>query len=230
MKTSKIIFISLLSTITLLILAAAIDIKISGHLNAGNGSDFKMSRQTLPDFKVLLVNNSVNITLVRKDSSFLEVTSLKDSIVPKVNYTFRGDTLLVSDFEKPVHRSSSLTIFATDSLQKIQLTNSMVSTERLGIGKLVFDLDHSYLFLNQHLRLRYPFGAIDLTAKNHSEISSSEFSLDSLTIQLRNSEANFDFFVKNIRGSLSDSSTIRARQPQEISLKKDASSKINVYE
>jgi len=230
MKTSKIIFISLLSTITLLILAAAIDLKISGHQREGSGYDFKRSRQSLPAFRVLRVNNSLNITLVRKDSSYLEVASFKDSIVPKVNFALRGDTLVVSDFEKTVHRNVSITICANDSLRKIQLTNSKVGTDRLGMGKLRFELDHSDLFLNQDLKLKNALLSFDIDAKNHSEIDSNEFSVDSLSLQLRNSKANLDLYVKKIYGTLSDSSVIYSRQPQEISLKKDASSKINVYE
>lgn len=230
MKTSKIIFISLLSAITLLILAAAIDIRISGRQNGGSQNDFKTSKQALQHFSVLRVNNSMNITLVRKDSSYLEVTCLKDSIVPKVNYTFRGDTLLVNDFEKPAHRNGSITICATDSLRKILLKNSTMSADRLGMGKLAFELDQSNLFLNQDLKLKNQIRALDLIAINHSEINSNGFSVDSLTLKLSYSKANLDLFVKNISGTLSDNSAIYSRQPQEISLKKDASSKINVYE
>lgn len=230
MKTSKIIFISLLSTITLLILAAAIAIRISGYQNGGKRSDFKMSKQSLPSFKVLRLNNCMNITLIRKDSTFLEVTCFKDSIPPIVNYTLRGDTLMLSDFEKSAHQNVSVKICATDSLKKIQLFNTTLRTERLGMGKLVFELDQSNLDLNQDHLLKLPISAIELVANHHSQINASEFSVDSLTLQLRNSEAYLDLFVKNIHGTLSDSSVIRVRQPQEISLRKDATSNINVFE
>ncbi len=230
MKTSKIIFISLLSTITLLILAAAIIIRISGHKNGGSRSDFKMSKQTLPSFKVLRINNSMNITLIRKDSSYLEVTCLKDSILPNLKYILLGDTLMVSDFENSDHQNTSVKIFATDSLKKIQLFNTTLSTERLGMGKLVFELDQSNLDLNQDLLMKLPISAIELVANHHSQIKASEFSIDSLTLQLRDSQAYLDLLVKNIRGTLSDSSVIRVRQPQEISLRKDATSTINVFD
>jgi hypothetical protein len=52
--------------------------------------------------------------------------------------------------------------------------------------------------------------------------------IDSLGVVLQNSEANFGNSARKISGSLSDSSRIYARQPKEISLKKDGTSKINV--
>ena len=105
-----------------------------------------------------------------------------------------------------------------------------MSADRLGMGKLAFELDQSNLFLNQDLKLKNQIRALDLIAINHSEINSNGFSVDSLTLKLSYSKANLDLFVKNISGTLSDNSAIYSRQPQEISLKKDASSKINVYE
>ncbi len=228
MKTSKIIFISLLSTIALLILATLIDIRINSRRDDGKQSDFKVNKQIIPVFKALRVNNSMNITLVQNDSSYIEVTCLKDSIAPKVNYTIMGDTLMVSDFEKANHRNVSVTIHATDSLRSIQLKKSNINVERIGSGKLFFALDESELWLNQDTLVKSSFPVLEIVAKNHSRINSSEFRIDSLGLELQNSEANLELKANKISGMLSDSSKIYVRQPREISLKKDETSKINV--
>ncbi len=228
MKTSKIIFISLLGTIAVLILAAMIDVRIHGRRNNGGPSDFKVNKQIVPSFKVLSLYNSMNVTLVRNDSSFIEITSLKDSIAPNLNFKIKEDTLFVSDFEKPIHRNMSIIIHATDSLQSIRLKNSDINVGRLGRGGLSFDLDQSELSLNQDTLVKSSFRALAIVAKNHSRINSSEFRIDSLGLVLQNSEANLEIKALKISGTLSDSSRIYVRQPEEISLKKDGTSKINV--
>jgi hypothetical protein len=228
MKTSKIIFISLLSTIAVLILAAMIDVRIHGRRNSGGPSDFKVNKQIVPSFKVLRIYNSMNVTLVKNGSSFIEMTSLKDSVAPNLNFKINEDTLFVSDFEKQVHRNMSIVIHATDSLKQIQLRNSDIGVERLGLGKLFFDLDKSELSLNQDTLVKSTSLTLGIVAKNHSRINSSEFRIDSLGLTLLNSEADLEIKAIKIIGTLSDSSRINVRQPEEISLKKDGTSKINV--
>jgi len=228
MKTSKIIFISLLSTIAVLILASVIDLRINGRRNDGRQSDFKVNKQILPVFKALRVYNSMNITLVQNDSSYIEVSYPKDSIAPEVNYTIIGDTLMVSDFEKTNHRNVSVKIHATDSLRSIQLKKSNLSVDRIGLGKLFFALDESEIWLNQDTLVKSAIQVLDIVAMNHSRINSSEIRIDSLGLALQKSEAYLEIKANKISGSLSDSSRIFVRQPSEISLKKDESSKIHV--
>jgi len=228
MKTSKIIFISLLGGIALLIMAAMIDVRIHGRRNNGGPSDFKVNKQIVPLFKVLRLYNSVNVTLVKNGSSYIEMTSFKDSVVPNLNFKIKEDTLFVSDFEKLTHHNVSIVIHATDSLVMVQLKNSDIRVERLGLGKLFFDLDQSGLSLNQDTLLKSSFRTLGIVAKNHSRINSSEFRIDSLGLVLQNSEADLEIKATKISGILSDSSRINVRQPGEISLKKDGTSKINV--
>jgi hypothetical protein len=228
MKTSKSIFISLLGTFALLILAAAIDLRITGRKNGNLSDEFRSTRIAVSSFKVLIVHNSMNISVVKKDSSFAEVIFLKDSVAPKVNFTSRGDTLLVSDFEKSSHRNVSVTIHANDSLRLIRLNNSNVEVDRVGTGSLSFELDQSSLSLNQDTLLKVPSKSIYIVARNHSEINSNDFGVELLDLVLANSEANLQIKAKKMTGSLTDNSRIFARQPEEIALKKDLSSKINV--
>lgn len=228
MKTSKIIFISLLGTIAFLILATLTDIRIRSRRNSDIKNDFKVNRQIMPSFKVLCVNNSRNITFIQKDSSFIEVTYLKDSITPKLNFKIKEDTLTVSDFEKLIHRNVSITIHATDSLKRILLKNSDIRIEYFGTGKLSLNLDHSSVWMDQYKGGKYSLSILDVVAKNHSLFNTDDFKVDSLGIVLQNSKSDIRVYAKKISGNLSDSSRIYARQPLEISLKKDNTSKISV--
>jgi hypothetical protein len=170
----------------------------------------------------------MNITLLQKDSSFIEVIFLKDSLTPKVNFITRGDTLLVNNFEKSVHRNVSVILHATDSLRMIRLKNSNIEVDRLGSQGLSFELDNSSLTLNQNTMLKIPCRSIAIYARNHSEINSADFGVELLDLLLANSKANLQLKARKISGSLTDNSMIIVRQPEEIALKKDLSSKVNV--
>ena len=227
MKTSKIIFISLLSTIALFILAAAVDIRITGTRKTINPSDIRVKRQTVPSFKVLYVNNSRYFDLIQNDSSFIEVSSLKIALSPYLNYTINEDTLFVSDFNPSGKNIISIKIFSNNALKKILLKNSEGRIYRFDSGRLSLDLDRSNVYFNQDKSERSSVKALDILARNKSRINIFALNVDSLGIVLNHSEAIFfNTSVKKICGTLSDNSRIVTPQAGEISLKKDATSQI----
>ena len=228
MKTSKIIIITLLGTIALLIVVPLINMRLNGHRINELSSDFMSKRDALQAFKVITINNSRNVLLVQNDSAFLEVTYLKDSIAPRVNYTIEADTLKLSDFGKSIPRNVSVKIKVTNSLTRIQLKNSDLSMEKFRTGKLSLNLDRSSVSMgwNESSLQTCPF--LDIVAINGSHFKSGNFKIDSLGIVLQNSNAEIRNVAKKISGSLTDRSKINTRQPIEITLKRDATSKINV--
>jgi hypothetical protein len=232
MKTSKIIFISLLSAIALFIVAAFLDIRINGYrkgTNPSNIAGYNVNKTIVPSFKVLRINNSPDIHLVQNDSSYFEVISQKDSLPLHPNYIIKDDTLVISDIESKVKSHMYLTfrINSTDSLKSIILKNSGITIENFISDRLSLDMDKSSVWFSQG---KSSFSALDISAKDHSKISANEFNVDTLGIVLQNSEANLEIIAGKLNGTLSDSSRISARQPAEISLKKDITSKINVVD
>jgi len=228
MKTSKIIFVSLLGTIALIILAASIDIRITGKRRGDYSADFKRSKQILPGFKVLNLSSCKNVQIVQNDSSFMEINYPKDSIVPKINYSIVKDTLTISGLNKK-SRGFFIKICATDSLESIKLENSDLGIYKFGFSHMSFDLNHSGLHLVQENKDKSSVHAIQITAKNHSYIHFDKFKIDLLGITLQNTNADFYTHVNKISGSITDTSRIVLHQLEEISLKKDATSKMNIY-
>ena len=228
MKTSKIIFVSLLSTIAVVILAMAIDLRINGRQDSDNAADFKVKKHELKFFKVLYITNSMNVTLVKNDSTFLEITSLKDSLSPKVNFSINEDTLRISDFEKISHHSVSIRIHTGDSLRSILLKNADLAVERFNFGVLSIDLSQSSIWFNQDEKVKSHIRQLNIVANNHSEVNTNSFYADSIKVVVHHSEVNLESISKKLVGSVSDSSQIRIRQPEEIWLKKDGTSKINI--
>ncbi len=228
MKTSKLIFISLVGTIALLILAAMLDLRINGRKFSDINSDFKVKKQSLKLFKTLYITNSMNVTLVKNDSSFLEITSMKDSISPKVNFSINDDTLKISDFEKLSHSNASIRIHTANSLKRIQLENSSLNLENFSTKELSFNIDHSELWFNEGEPHQSKIDFLEISAKHSSNINGGQFNVDSMRITLQHSEVAVEILAKKLYGTLSDSSIIHTRQPMEIWLKKDATSKVNI--
>ena len=228
MKTSKIIFISLLSTIAFLILAALVDIRINGKPIHIKAADLKVNKHSVPSFKVLYISSSKNINLIQNDSSFIEETWQPNSPVPLMNYTLRGDTLMISDLMPSTYNPFPVKIYYTNSLKKIFSINSSVSMKRFGSQTLSLDLDKSIISFNQDKNRNSAMTVLNIVAKNHSNINVEGFKVDSLGIFLEHSEVSLKIISKKISGTLSDYSKITVWQSEEISLKKDATSKINV--
>ena len=228
MKTSKLIFISLVGTIALLILAAMLDLRINGRKFSDINSDFKVKKQSLKLFKTLYITNSMNVTLVKNDSSFFEITSLKDSISQTVNFSMNDDTLKISDFEKLSHSNASIRIHANNSLRHVLLKNSNLTLESFSTEELSLTINQSNVVLSESEPYKSRIHFLEIRANNHSNVYGREFYVDSIGIALQHSEISLDGITNKLGGTLADSSRIQARQPQEVWLKKDATSKINI--
>lgn len=231
MKTSKIIFITLLATIALYILAAMIEVRINGgRKGTYKGPEVSLQKQKIPSFKVLYVSNSINLIIIQGDTSYIEVASLKDNSPYKVNFTIKDDTLNISDVKVQIQGNSylSVKICTTDSLISIITKNSRFTIQHLASGKMSLETDNSSVGFSWYEKEKSSFLTLNILARNHSKVTSDEFKVDSLGIVLQNSEANLSISAKVLSGTLSESSKLGARQPEEISLKIDATSKINI--
>lgn len=228
MKTSKIIFISLISATAFLIVIAFVDIKINSHRH----KDTTVNRQILPSFKVIYISNC-NFDLMQNDSSFIETTCLKDSPMPGLDYSMKGDTLMVSDKSQSHKKDGfpTVRISATDSLKSLILKNSDITIKCFKVEKMNLNMNNSSVWLNQDKKIISSFRSLDILAKNHSSIYSNEFKIEDLSINLQKSEVNLEIITNKINGTLSDSSRVSIRQALEISLKTDSTSKavVNDY-
>jgi hypothetical protein len=225
MKTSKIIFISLLGSVALIIMATTIDIKLTGHRGNTYPPDlYKTEKTGIPDFKVLSINNCSNIELIRNDSASIEVIHQKDSVSRVLDYITRGDTLFINDIRKSGRNIFSCKIHATGSLGQIVLKNSDINMKNLKTGNLAFSLDGSSISINNEKAQVSAISALDVSAINHSTFNTGEFRVDSINLVLQKSEVYLELIAEKIHGTLADSSKVYSRQVGEINLKKDQTS------
>ena len=231
MKTSKIIFITLLGTIALLILAAMIDVRFTGQKRSEIFNNrLKVNKLDIPEFNVICLNNIKNLALVQSDSSYISMTATMDSITHPINYTIKEDTIWLSDFEKQNSRDVWIAVYFTNTLKSMQLKNSDLRITKFNSEKLSLDLnlDNSRVYFDADKSKNTAISVLNIVAKNYSYITANGFNVDSLGINLQNSDAQLQIIAKKISGTLSETSKIFIRQPGEISLKIDATSKITV--
>jgi hypothetical protein len=229
MKTSKIIFICLIGAFALLILVAAIDVRIIKSRHNLNSASLKVNRQLLPVFKVLVINGS-DLNLTHADSSYFKITCHKDSLMRQLNYTIKGDTLTISDINRLHRRNNypSIELTTSDSLKSIICKNSGLTFTNYNWMKMNFNIDKSYLWLNRDKKFRSSLTSLNILATNHSNINSDKFKIENISLNLLKSEASLEIFADRITGALSDSSRIDVRYAGEISLKSDSTSTLNI--
>lgn len=229
MKTSKIIFFSLLGAFAFFILAYATYFRLHGEKKSlGSDIILKTIKKDIPSFKVLILNDCFNVSLIQNDSTCIVVSSMRDSIAPQLNFTTREDTLWLSDFNREISVNKMISVHFSNTLKSVLLIKShiMITNFSLEVLSLDLNLDESRVYFN--LNKKSVIRDLNVTAKNHSYINANNFNVDEIGISLQNSEANLDINTKKMSGCLSDSSKINARQPAEIWLKKDSTSNIKI--
>jgi hypothetical protein len=227
MKTSKIIFVTLLITIAVFIIAVFIDKRFNGIRRADNSYEITLHKQIIPSFKVLYAVNCKNIRIVQSDSNFVELAWKKDSIPPEINYRLINDTLVITNIRFLIQRSGfqPVRIHTTNSLRTIASKDSELAIEIYNFSNLSANLDNSSAWFSQKKSKNAYYSNLEITAKNKSVANTNDFAVDTLSIFLQNSISNSQILAKKIYVTLSDSSTIVFPQPNEIYLKRDSTSR-----
>ena len=228
MKTSKIIFISLLSFIALIIFAASLSVRLTGQKPFDSDNTLRTINTPLPEFCVLDVEIFYRITLRESTSNYIELSVPKDSPDPQLNYNVKNDTLHIMNFQNPVPSSLFITIHIAPGLQTIQLKNSDILLAKYNTKKLSFILDNSKLYSIMNSKENNSVNNLNVTAKNLSIIILYSMDIDSVNIALRNSTAVLKITPKYLGGNLTAGSRLNTIQPGEISLKRDSTSKITL--
>lgn len=231
MKTSKIIFVTLIISIAVFIIAAFIDIRINGISRGKNSADLKSQKQMTEPFKVISAINSRNIRIVQSDSSYIELAWTRDSIQPQINYKVINDTLIITDLRYLIQSTGfqPVRIHAPKSLKSVILKDSELSIGSTGSGKISVKLDNSSVWFSQTKSKSAYYSNLEIMAKNNSRANTNEFMVDTLNIFLNNSMSNMQIKAKKITATLSDSSSIGLSMPDEIYLKKDSTSTFRVF-
>ena len=175
MKTSKIIFTSLLGTAAAFILAGAIDIKISGSRNDHQAPEMTTSTRNIPDISVLTLKDGQNFELVYSDSSFLELSWSKDAVPADPVISIEGDSMIITGVSQQEGIWMKVKLGTGNSLQKIDMINSHVTIAQMGSALVNLDLDGSRVWFNGGRSGNSPFTSMGIQARGKSIFQYRQF-------------------------------------------------------
>lgn len=228
MKTSKIIFFSLLGTIALLIVAAFIDVRLTGHKNTGDAEQISKNDTPVSSFSVLMVNNCQVLNIVNGASPAISIESLEKTKPVEIKYYVRNDTLFISDVGHSEARDIRLVnLKITVSVKKVIAKNSHVRISQPASNELWIDADKSNIFMVGDTSGNSPIRILNINAINQSEVISN-VKADSVLVSLRDSKAGLTNKVGKITGTIASESSLKVIQPGDISMKTDPTSQLYI--
>ncbi len=229
MKTSKIIFISLLCAVALLILAAFIDIRNNGR-KLITKPELDSTIEMLPSFKVIDAYNCSGVSFTRNDSTYLKLRWEKDSSKPVFNYSISNDTLKIfnNNFDPNRINGYEASISFAKDVKDIKANRSDLYVWTAGNYELFLNLVKSDLYLYKDSSDNAVVKFLSVNASDNSNITVFNNVTENLEVNLRWSNLYFNSGTQRVSGLLADTASIYLNKASEISLKCDNTSSVRV--
>jgi hypothetical protein len=227
MKTSNIIFFSLVGSISAIIMAGAIQLRLTGTTdNTRNTSERKLVDAPLKPFKYLVITETTNLQIKEGAQSGLVVTVGKNDPDAIVKHHQAGDTLFIDQLafgEDGRSLTGTLTVNPA-TLKFIGATKSSFSIYDVTVDNLEVNLDESRFYADASKNMM--LGNISVDAVN-SDFSASNVEMDTLNIRLDQSSAYFNNEINKVKAVLKNESSISAPNAGDMEIRKDKTSRIN---
>ena len=222
MKTSNIIFISILGIMAIVLTTAAFSFK---HTEIEKEANNKRFYQNIPSAKILLLENCKNLSFHQSDSSYIEYT-VKDSVGSKVNFDVKGDTLFFFNV-KSKNPDGWVKLYLSGKVTGFLVKNSNITLNDFA-GRLFLNSDNSEITMSQKTGKKI-LKALDINGINDSNIFMSRFWIDSVHVKLLDSRAELRIGIGVFEGNILETSKLILQSPREMSLKRDEFSTIQNY-
>jgi hypothetical protein len=106
----------------------------------------------------------------------------------------------------------------------LEKSDVRIYIDKLDILSIV--LDNSKVYFSSAVANNSFINMVNLSGKNRSIITANSLAVDTFQLALQHSEATLTVAAKMLSGTLSDSSKLITLQTQEISMRKDSTSRI----
>jgi hypothetical protein len=227
MKLSNKILLGFFGFIFLYLTAVFAEIRWSGTSNTIDDSNSIAETVDLSGISYLIVTNlEKEVSVIGSDRPRLELRSSSGNWLAKLKYKVSGDTLMLSGLQSEETRTLRISVFVPKtSFKGITVNENMVIVEAL---------QQDFLQLSQNAGRVWMSGSIigriqmDLSNKAYLDISGTK--LDTLSAEIEGSEVRMSSPVGLVQGSLKNKAFLQVSHIQEIQLKKDESSRLNIYQ
>ena len=226
MKTSDLILTIVAGSFTVLMVTGMVQNRYFEKPNHGS-HDINLQAHSvdLPAFHYVVINNQSNVEIKPAGSSQLVVRYAQDEKVPEVSYHVSNDTLYVGNSMDSIqnHTYTQLMIPAM-STGWIKGVNSSVRLYGFYAGKLNLELDKSRAELNSNQGENLT--ELTIHGTNDSNFDVNSFKVDSLKVQLDESNAVLSVRAANLSGSIKNHSRLSIKDVDHFDFSRDETSRL----
>lgn len=234
MKTSKKLLITLITSIFAVTIAMFIDLRVFGIHRSEIFTARHEKTFELRDFEHVRFfgeypsGRKPNIRLIRSDSNMLKYSLFYDSLVYPFQHAFHGDTLVIVSNQEIKFRYT-FELFTNRTVKSI-----LVEEAELGLGGLEQDSiclkirdGEIYSYKNSGpgtVRIKHV-----MADQQDARLYLQNINIDFFNAKMIRSNARLNDEVINLQASIKQNSELSVKNFTDISLSKDASSKLHVY-
>lgn len=224
MKLSNKILLGFFGFIFLYLNAAFMEIRLTGSPNIINDENSIAERIDLSVINHLVLNGvDKDVNVIGSDQSSLEVRSISGDFLKKVKYVVSGDTLTLSGIDAGDTETFKITVFVPSSFKAINATNSQATikglhTPLLNIYQTKGDISMSDCSI----------ATIELNL-NAAHLSIYDATMEMMSVELEASTVNIHSPLMLLQGFMKNKSLLLIEDAQDIQLKKDKNSRLNMY-
>ena len=225
MKLSNKILIGFFGCLFLYLTAVFAEIRLTGIPNIINDSNSIAEKVSLAGVKHVILNDvSRSVIIVASDKSELEVRSISGKELQNLQYEVLGDSVILSGFKSEPASNLKITVFIPEGLKRIAVNSSEAHVEGFRQENLNISENEGHVFL-----LDNEISKLQIRLSNRSHLDASNSMLDTLSADVDGSQVYAAAPMKVAQGSIQNSSFLQLGDVGEIAIKKDNSSRLNIY-
>ncbi|PTB97453.1 hypothetical protein C9994_02735 [Marivirga lumbricoides] len=227
MKLSNKVLIGFFGLILVYMIAAFTEIRLNGDLNRFDDSNSIKETADVESFSYLVLPEmNHRIDVMGSGKARLEVRSISGDLIQKINYSISGDTLTITPPELSENKRVKITLYVDKNLFKGMTVNSPgMRIDSLNQESLAIMLNSGWIRMLGNNKI----SQLNIKASNEGSLNIEGMKLDLLNVQLDSSKVISDAAIKVLEGSISNKSYLHLGDTQEIRMKKDDSSRLDLY-
>lgn len=227
MKTSNKIFIGLLTTIFMVIMAIFIDIRVFGIHRSERFASAKTENISIGDFHHLRVEGSFRLNVAPSDKNLIQFQHFSDTIKSFINHKVVDDTLIITGQKSEIFYV--YTLLCLNQIKSITLNSSSLQLDGIVQDSIVFNIkDGEVNGYRSNERKDSHFKMAKFSMRD-SRINLYSIRVDTLVMDMLLSNARIETDVQKIHASLKSDSELNLRKVSSLDIDKDESSTLRIY-
>jgi hypothetical protein len=226
MKLSNKILLGFFGFLFLYLTAVFAELRLTGTPNFIDEKNSISESVDISGITHLVLNDiDKDLQIRAADSSVLQVRSISGDILKRLKYRISGDTLTISALKSQDVKNMKITFFVrSGSLKAVTANSCRVTINSLQQEALTISQTASNVWMSDN-----SIGKIQSDLTQNSFLSISSPGVNTLSLNIKESEMQVWSPVGLVEGSMKDKSSLRLTQIEEITLKKDMTSTLSIY-